>query len=271
LTKKNNRGKEIDMKFQLVSDIHLEFGHTVHIPNDGADVLVLAGDICLTKAFKNPDRNINNLGYYHFFDEVCKNFRSVVYVLGNHEHYKGSFNDSAKLLKAALADYDNLHILDNESVFLDGVKFVGATLWTDMNKNCPLTMNHLQFSMNDFNIVKYRDNKDNYMKFSPYQAYREHQVSRLFLESETNEPCVVVTHHAPSFKSIAPIYQNDTYTNGGYASDLEHMMNDNIKVWCHGHTHTPFDYTVNKTRVICNPLGYPGERKLIDPVVIVEV
>ena len=104
------------MKFQLVSDIHLEFGHTVHIHNAGADVLVLAGDICMARAFKNPDRNISNLGYYHFFDEVCKNFRSVVYVLGNHEHYKGTFNDSVNLLKAALADYDNLHILDNEWV-----------------------------------------------------------------------------------------------------------------------------------------------------------
>jgi len=260
------------VKFQLVSDIHLEFGHTVHIPNAGADDLVLAGDICLAKAFKNnPGRNIFNLDYYHFFDEVCKNFRSVVYVLGNHEHYKGTFNDSVNLLKAALADYDNLHILDNEWVTLYGVKFVGATLWTDMNRGCPLTENKLQFGMNDFNIIKYRDSKDNYFKFTPHLAHREHNVSRLFLEEQTNEPCVIVTHHAPSFKSIAPIYQNDTYMNGGYASDLEHMMNDNIKVWCHGHTHTPFDYMIHNTRIVCNPLGYPDERKLVDPVVVLEV
>jgi predicted phosphodiesterase len=56
------------------------------------------------------------------------------------------------------------------------------------------------------------------------------------------------------------MYQNDTYMNGGYASDLEHMMNPNIKLWLHGHTHTPFDYEVNGTRVVCNPRGYPGER-----------
>jgi UDP-2,3-diacylglucosamine pyrophosphatase LpxH len=67
------------------------------------------------------------------------------------------------------------------------------------------------------------------------------------------------------------MYANDTYMNGGYASDLEHMMNPNIKAWCHGHTHHSFDYEVNGTRVVCNPYGYPGERKLIDPVVIVEV
>lgn len=259
------------MKIQLASDLHLEFGHTVYIPNAGADVLVLAGDICMVKAFKGfREPNINNLAYYHFFDEVCKNFRSVVYVLGNHEHYKSTFNDSASILKDALADYDNLHILNNEWVTLYGVKFVGATLWTDMNKGCPITMNRLQFCMNDFKIIKYRDKSDNYSKFYPAIAYREHIISKNFLEKETTEPCVVVTHHAPSLKSIAPIYQNDTYMNGGYASDLEHMMNDNIKVWCHGHTHTSFDYTVNNTRVICNPFGYPGE-KLIDPVVMFEV
>ncbi|NDB62173.1 hypothetical protein EB001_27605, partial [bacterium] len=74
--------RKIFVKIQVVSDCHLEFGHDVHITNAGADVLVLAGDICIAKAFKNKERNINNVGYYRFFDEVCANFKDVIYIMG---------------------------------------------------------------------------------------------------------------------------------------------------------------------------------------------
>jgi Icc-related predicted phosphoesterase len=181
--------------------------------------------------------------------------------MGNHEHYKHLFNDTAKVLRECLFGLTNIHFLDNESVDIDGVKFIGATLWTNNNRGCPVTENKLQFSMNDFRLIKYKDDKDNYFKFTPRLAAMNMIRSRAFIEEQMEQgPCVVVTHHAPSFKSIHPMYQNDTYMNGGYASDLEYMMGSNIKLWLHGHTHTPWDYDVNGTRVVCNPRGYPGER-----------
>lgn len=265
------------MKIQIASDLHLEFGHDVHIPNAGADVLVLAGDICIAKAFKNKERNINNVAYYRFFDEVCANFKNVIYIMGNHEHYKGTFNKTGDILREALAEYKNLYFLDNESVTIDGIKFVGSSLWTNVDINNPLTINKLQFAMNDFNLIKYCDAKGNYRKFRPEDVYREHQLSRIYLEdiltgaSEKNIPCVVITHHAPSWQSIHEKYANDTELNTLYASDLEHMMTDNVKLWIHGHTHNAFDYNINGTRVVCNPIGYPNERSLVDPVVVVEV
>jgi predicted phosphodiesterase len=259
------------MKIQIASDLHLEFGHNVHIPNAGADVLVLAGDICIAKAFKNKERNINNLGYYMFFDEVCANFKNVIYIMGNHEHYKGTFNKTADILRKALSEYNNLHFLDKESVVLDGVKFVGCSLWTEVDTENPLTINKLKFAMNDFNLIKYCDNKGNYRKFTPNDTHIEHVVSRMYLEKEITEPCVIVTHHAPSWQSIHEKYANDRELNTLYASNLEHMMTDNVKLWIHGHTHNAFDYKVFNTRVVCNPIGYPQERSLVDPVVVVEV
>ena len=261
------------MKIQLVSDLHLEFGYNVHIPNAGADVLVLAGDICDAKAFKDPRRNIHNLAYYLFFDEVCDKFKNVIYIMGNHEHYKSTFNKTADILRPALTQYKNLHFLDNQSVDIDGVKFIGSTLWANANTEDALSAVKLQFAMNDFRLIKVCGDKNNYRKFSPYDYKREFNVSKLFLEDtlNTDQPCVVVTHHAPSFKSIADEYKNDIDLNSLYASDLEYLMKDNVKLWCHGHTHTPFDYKIGNTRVVCNPRGYPGEREKVNLELVMEI
>jgi predicted phosphodiesterase len=261
------------MKIQLVSDLHLEFKHTVRIPDAGADVLVLAGDICLAKDFKKKERNPNNVDYYRFFDDTCSKFKNIIYIMGNHEHYKSTFNKTANILKEGLSEYKNLHFLDNECVDIDGMKFIGSTLWTNVNTESPLVANKLKFAMNDYNLIKYCDDKGNYRKLSPYDTHREHQVSRLFLEDalSNDEPCVVITHHAPSFKSIHPKYNSSDDLNTLYASDLEHLMKGNIKAWLHGHTHTVFDYKIGDTRVVCNPHGYPGERKDVDLGFILDV
>ena len=260
------------MKIQIASDLHLEFGSIPHIYNEGADLLVLAGDIVMAKAFKNKEHTIHNVEYYMFFEQVCERFKNVIYIMGNHEHYKSTFNKTGDILREALSDYKNLHFLDNESVTIDGIKFVGSTLWANVDINNPLTINKLKFAMNDFNLIKYIDN-GNYRKFKPEDVYREHQLSRIYLEDilTSGVPCVTITHHAPSWKSIHEKYANDTELNTLYASDLEYLMTNNVKLWVHGHTHNAFDYTVGETRVICNPYGYPQERSLQQPIKIVEV
>ena len=81
-----------------------------------------------------------------------------------------------------------------------------------------------------------------------------------------NEPfagkTVVITHHAPSEKSVHPRYANNLLTPA-FASDLEDLMEgDRVALWIHGHTHDVFDYEVYGTRVVCNPRGYlPYEAK----------
>jgi Icc-related predicted phosphoesterase len=261
------------MKIQLVSDLHLEFNHTPAVENAGADVLVLAGDICMAAFLKTEDEFMPLPREARFLRECAQKFAHVVYVMGNHEHYKHLFNDTASVIRETVAGLPNFHFLDNESVMIDGVKFIGATLWTDMNDNCPLTMDHLWRSMSDFHVIKYRDMLDSYFKFTPKTAYREHLISRMFIEGELDgeTPTVIVTHHAPSYQSIHEMYKTEHYMNGGYASDLEYMMAPNVKLWCHGHMHNNFDYEVFGTRVVCNPHGYPGERENPNTNFIVEV
>jgi len=143
------------MKIALCSDLHLEFGPITLNNDEGADVLVLAGDICVAQHFtdgKPTYRQIMAKEYREFFDHVCKEFEHVVYIMGNHEHYSGDVAKTYTILKEHL-DYPNLHILEKETWTHEGHTFVGGTLWTDMNQLDPLTLMHTQGSMNDFREV----------------------------------------------------------------------------------------------------------------------
>ena len=144
------------MKIAVCSDLHLEFGPIVLENTEGADVLVLSGDICVAKdlmehntAFANKSETIHD-----FFYTCCNNFPHVVYVAGNHEHYHGDFKYTIRHLKEMLYYLPNLQILDKQCWTLFGeYVFIGGTLWTDMNKGDPLTLFHIKSMMNDFNCV----------------------------------------------------------------------------------------------------------------------
>ncbi len=144
------------MKIALASDVHLEFG-PIQLTNDqGAEVLILAGDICVAQHF--TDRNptyVKHLAseYCTFFDHVTQKFPHVIYVMGNHEHYSGDVAHSYNILREHL-DYANLHILEKETWTNKGYTFVGGTLWTDMDQENSLSMSYCKDAMNDFREVK---------------------------------------------------------------------------------------------------------------------
>jgi Icc-related predicted phosphoesterase len=143
------------MKIARASDIHLEFGPITLDNTEGADVLILAGDICVAKHFAEAGPSYTKRlaqEYRAFFDHVCQEFPQVVYIMGNHEHYSGDVAHSYNILKFHL-DYGNLHILEKETWTHQGHTFVCGTLWTDMNKQDPLTLMHTKGAMNDFREV----------------------------------------------------------------------------------------------------------------------
>jgi Icc-related predicted phosphoesterase len=148
------------MKVALASDVHLEFGFLDIRNTDNADVLVLSGDIMVASALRERDIHgvMEGKGmrerFHKFFQQVCEEFKDVVYVMGNHEHYDGDFALTETRIRSNLAYLKNLHFLEKECVNLDGVTFIGGTLWTDMNKEDPMTMFHVQRRMNDFQIVR---------------------------------------------------------------------------------------------------------------------
>ena len=259
------------MKFALCSDLHLEFGNLLLNNTEGADVLVLSGDICIAK-----DLGIDNARshqWMNFFLNCSVQFKDVIYIMGNHEHYHGDFAKSYDQLKVALKDMPNIHVLEKETIKFGDVNFVCGTLWTDMNKEDPITLEAIGSYMNDYRIIEdstkvvyFRDADGNSQqrtgKFSQYQSVEEHKAMMKVIadvtEANPDEKWVVVGHHAPSKLSTKPRYQDDVIVNGAYSSDLSDFMLDHpqIKVWTHGHTHDPFDYMIGETRIVCNPRGY---------------
>ena len=258
------------MKIAIASDLHLEF-KPIRLENtQNADVLVLAGDICTVKHYhSNPELS---QAYHEFFKNCSEQFTHVVYVIGNHEHYNYQFNLTVQDLKYKLAEFKNIHVLDNETFEIENYTFIGSTLWTDMNNECPLTMNAASFAMPDFRIVKYFDGIE-YYRYTPEQSVREHKRSLDYIkhvirncndkDHYLERDVIVVTHHSPSHQSIHPRYKGDDSMNGAFHNNLDYMMEmaDNVKLWIHGHTHDEFDYTIGITRVVCNPRGYPKENQ----------
>jgi Calcineurin-like phosphoesterase len=269
------------MKFALASDLHLEFGDIILKNTKNADVLVLSGDICVARDLNAVD-NYDILGtsnkstrYHNFFQNCCEEFKNVIYVMGNHEYYHGDFAKSFTHIKVKLGYLPNLHIMEKEFKTFDNVTFIGGTLWTDMNKEDPLTLSGIKSYMNDYRIIEdssepvyYRDADGNFHtrvgKFTPEKSVAEHKAMLMVVDEVTkdipNGRFVVVGHHSPSKLSTKPRYQNDVMVNGAYSSDLSEFILDRpqIKVWTHGHTHHEFDYKVGETRIVCNPRGYDG-------------
>jgi hypothetical protein len=146
------------MKIALASDVHLEFGDINLKNTDNADVLILGGDICVAADFvaTNSVGEARKQRITDFFKRCSFQFPHVVYIMGNHEHYEGDFAESANILKSMLKSnaLSNVYLLDRETKKIGDVTFIGGTLWTDMNKEDPLTIFHISRRMNDFRCVK---------------------------------------------------------------------------------------------------------------------
>lgn len=153
------------MKIAVCSDIHLEFGPITLENTGGADVLVLSGDICVADDLRTPDpygiMDSAKLGrFYEFFKAASENFKDVVYIMGNHEHYHGDYAKTADTLRGFLmqSDYTNVHFLDKEFVELNGYIFYGGTMWTNFDigygPGDHSAMRHIKGIMNDYRGVK---------------------------------------------------------------------------------------------------------------------
>lgn len=254
------------MKITLVSDLHLDISGFMDMP--GGDVLILAGDICEAKVLRSEfhetkivDREPGKFPCYDFFHHVCPKYKKVFYVMGNHEHYRGKFWKTKTELKSMMPP--NVSLLENEFEIYEGVLFVGATLWTDMNKSDPLTLASMQNYMNDYKAITFQYPQYNaYHKMRPVDTVKMHYESKRYIEETVQAhpdlPVVVITHMGPTFESIDQKYKDDPISNGAYVSDLSELIldNENIKTWVHGHVHDPVDYSVGWCRVLCNPRGY---------------
>jgi len=237
------------MIIRIMSDLHMEI-HPFKSPNVDADIVVLAGDI---------HRGI--LGV-EWAKETFPN-TPVIMVAGNHEFYRGKWPDiNYAMVEAARGS--NVHVMINESLIIGGVRFLGTTLWTDFEyfgaAFRAISEVACKNGISDFKQIK--NSRTNKM-ITTLDMIEDHKVSRDWLSSRLKEPfdgkTVVVTHHAPSSYSCHEIFRNDSCTPA-FISNLDGLVTM-ADIWVHGHLHHSCDYTIENTRVVCNPRGYPHESR----------
>ncbi len=244
-----------------LSDLHCEFGKFKHSPPE-CDVVILSGDT-------HPGVAGIMWAQDTFPDHP------VIYIPGNHEWYgKRVFLRHIEKMREK-AKGSNVHFLYNDTVEIDGVRFLGTTLWTDFNLygNAPMHTVMAQMQMNDFKQILRRIGTP----FTASDSALEHEVAKQFLSEEFAKPfdgkTVVVGHHAPSELSVGENFRGDNLTPA-YASRLENFILDhNPVLWTHGHIHSSSDYMIGDTRVLCNPRGYVGEHLNpdFDPNLVIEI
>lgn len=269
------------MKVAYASDLHLEFflerfhktrlGITP-IPRfprldntENAEVLILAGDIGNIKQFLSGS-------YDDFFDHISEQYKEIIWVFGNHEYYGTTLsNDTTLQVGCALEDmgYTNIYATNRGFFHYGGVDFLCGTLWTDYDKCNPVAMIQASVGMSDCKVI-FQQNDEPLSKYKkrvyPEFIYDNEHLPTLkgfedhlsfLVEKNSSTPVVVVSHHAPSYKSIGAKFSGSSL-NPAFASDLEYMfaIYPHLKYWVHGHMHDEFDYKIGDSRVLCNPHGY---------------
>ncbi len=256
------------MKAWIVSDIHssamdLFLDRRLGVPK--ADICICAGDIA-----NSIERSIDFL-----FAEVAPHM-PVVAALGNHDYHGSSIDRALEYARRSTAG-TNVHILENEEFRREDLRVVGATLWTDFEiavhsaAHVPvgvrpdIAVRFCRQHLPDFKEI-YRsderaDGEDGFL--TPAEMIARHEQSRAYIDATLTEPfdgtTVVLTHHAPSARSLNPRFGGHI-TNAAFASDLSALIQARKpKFWVHGHVHCFQDYFEGETRVLCNPRGHLKE------------
>lgn len=249
------------LKIQYVSDIHLEFLGAREVEAAAmrivpkAPVLVLAGDIGIAGT---PE-------HAKFLASVSQKFEHTFFIHGNHEYYgedrcPGTYTDNGKptstyagaCLSSKSLETTKLHFLNNTTYDLDRWRFIGSTLWSRIDDK--------EYQINDSGRIPWF--------FSEYCNYM-HARSKSWIKDEIEKSVkdglvpIVVTHHLPSFKLVDEKYRRYSKFNQCFASHSDALIADSVAAWIYGHTHSQSSTLWNgrKTQVVCNPIGYPGERE----------
>lgn len=248
--------REHPVRIHLLSDVHLEFEDYSPSIAD-VDIVVLAGDI----AEKERGVRWANDRFQ------CQ----AIYVPGNHEYYRGHLTQTLQKMRKVAEPH--VHVLDCNQVVLAGVRFLGTTMWTDFAATCNAHQASIvaEAAMYDFKAIR----TDRYRKIRPNDLSRRALDARRWLEAALaipfDGPTVVVTHHAPSLRSLQGSPHAGGLLDAAFANSWDELVGKPVDLWLHGHTHVPVDYWLNGTRVVSNPRGYPGEIPEFDPNLILRL
>jgi Icc-related predicted phosphoesterase len=243
------------MKIGILSDLHLS-RDPFRLEAWPWDVLVLAGDL---------GRAARAMAWAR--EAPCP----TVLVAGNHEYYGSDLATTVRTLKE-LAAGSKVTVLERESVLIGGIRFLGSTLWSDFRpipdgQDFHANTALITQAIRDFSSIRVSSDSPDMITPALCRAVFDQTVDWLEQEflSEPTVPTVVVSHFAPSARSIHPSFHGSPL-NAAFVSELgDRIARWRPELWIHGHTHNSFDYDIGHTRVVCNPGGYAFDGNVENP------
>ncbi len=238
------------MQIALFSDLHLEFNPSLILNAADADLIILAGDI-------GPVQESLALAQ----ELAAKHAVPVIYVPGNHEYYGQDLDELNQYLRNWHEPSGLVHVLLERAVVIDGVRFIGTTLWTDFALHgeaaAVMAENAAQTFLPDFKQIRRGG-----QPLTVADLKRLYQQARSFLEQElaaSAEPCVVITHFGPEAQCCASQFTKSPLTPYFINNCTDLIERYQPRYWMFGHTHHSVDYQHGGTRVVANQHGYPHE------------
>ncbi len=253
------------MKIHLSSDLHLEFrANALATLPETADVIVLAGDIHVGFAAADVVRTVA---------EAHANAQ-VLFVPGNHEYYDSDISTLEDYLRRSLQGITNAHYLDREVIIIDGVRFIGATLWTGFDilpQFYPSqAMREARVCLADFVCIHYRGTLLTPRKMASLYA-RDRAWLQEQLGDNSHAKTVVVTHFAPCLETEHQTIPRSPLTSYFQANCEPLIRQYQPDLWLFGHNHWNIQTQLGETRLVSNHGGYPGELGSYDPGLLIKV
>ena len=258
------------MRIQVLSDLHIEFkGNSIPALAPHVELVILAGDLAPVRT-----RGVAEIA------ERWRRATHILYVPGNHE-FHGSDIDDARLELARQCQRDGVTLLDRQAITIDGLHFIGATLWTDFLLDGVVgehwAHHEARRNISDF-MGAIRDRSAPGGLLATRETTLRDAEDRSFIEVQLREAHdaglipIVITHHAPSPRCVRPWYAGSAL-NAAFASDLDCLIaRFQPPLWVHGHMHDLVDERLGDTRVVANPQGYPGwESRSFNPELVIEM
>ncbi len=240
------------IKIRYLSDTHNEIDHFLHqrfkYVDQGEDILVLAGDI-------------TNGDHYTIFEQIPSHVE-VVFVPGNHEYYYHDFDTCNQILKGYEVDYPNVHILLNESITIKGINFFGGTMfspidWSEQNLSIAETKYAIGSCISDFKRISKNNSLDKWSVNDHCSEFFKFKYAfETWINNDTIEPKIVVTHFVPTKQCISPKFIGDAL-NPYFISEMDQYFKSlQNATWIFGHTHQSHNKVVDGVQLLCNPGGY---------------
>jgi len=239
------------MRFQLFSDIHIELlNEKFPKLKQIADILILAGDI----------GKVTMKNFQDFIKYCSEKWKTVIYVLGNHEFYGNHSMDTIlEKFKIFFSQFSNVYLLNNSFIVIDNITFYGFTGWTKPIFNSNYIAREY---INDYNMIKTKQGK---FKIEYHRYLSEYQIQKFkeFINTIDSNRIIVITHFPPIQNGTSnPIYNGKMLNNYFSWYDMlrdENISTNKIKFWLSGHTHWSYDFIQNNIRYIANQVGYVNE------------